>query len=262
MLFKLIFQLIATLAGHTELVSSLAIVPSNKLIVSSSDFLDATIKVWNSTTFQFITSLSGHYYSVRSLAIIPSNENIVSGSADATIKVWDSTTFELIANLFGHTDTVNALAIIPSNENIVSGSDDTTIKVWNSKTYQLITSLIGHTNTITSLAILPLTETIVSGSLDQTIKVWDILYLNIDDEILDLKFLSDFHLATLSRNGIIRVWNIYTCDKISEFKNNIQIRNHFSFDYFSDTGELAYSETRSIKILNASFFFFYVSDIN
>jgi len=78
--------------------------------------------------------------------------------------------------------------------------------------------------------------------------------LNLVDEILDLKFLSNYHLSTLSRNGIIRVWNFYTCEIITEYHTNDKIRKQqLSFDYFSDTGDLAYSDQRSIKILNTGY---------
>ena len=75
---------------------------------------------------------------------------------------------------------------------------------------------------------------------------------NINDEIIDLIFLSNSHLSTCSRNGIIRVWNIYTCEIINVFnQNNVKIRNkHLALDFFPDTGDLAFSEDRSIKILN------------
>ncbi len=142
-----------------------------------------------------------------------------------------------------------SLVIIPSNENIVSGSFDKTIKVWNSKTLKLITTLKEHNDKINAFAIIPSNENIVSGSDNNTIRVWNTS--SIDDEIFDLKFSSNFHLLTSSRNGIIRLWNIYTCEIISEYNNsNNKIREHLSLDYFSDTGDLAYSESRSIKILN------------
>ena len=136
--------------------------------------------------------------------------------------------------------------------------------MWNSKKFKLIITLTGHTSTVDALAIKPSKENIVYGSSDGnfgTIKVWNIL--NIDDEILDLKFSSNFHLLTSSRNGIIRLWNIYTCEIISEYINsNNKIRKHLLLDYFSDTGDLAYSEFRSINILNTGLLYYNVSNIN
>ncbi len=201
---------------------------------------------------------------MAALVIIPSNENIVSGSVDKTIKVWSSKTFQLIATLTGHTDWVNTLAIIPSNENIVSGSNDETIRVWNSKTFQLIATLTGHVNLLFALAILPSNETIVSGSKDKTIKLWQ--YIDDDennndgDKIFDLTFLSSLHLATCSMNGIIRIWNIYTCKSIDEYSE--KVGKQLSLDYFQETGELAFSEARSIKILNSVLLYSNFSNIN
>ena len=39
-------------------------------------------------------------------------------------------------------------------------------------------------------------------------------------------------------------------------------RKYLSLDYFQETGDLAYSESRSIKILNTGLFYYNVSNIN
>ena len=137
--------------------------------------------------------------------------------------------------------------------------------MWNSNTFVLVTTLTGHTDLVLSLAIMPLNENIVSGSEEKRINVWNskTFNLNMDDEILKLTFLSNFHLSTLSRNGIIRVWNFYTCENITEYYNKDKIRKqHLSLDYFSDTGDLAFSEDRSIKILNTGLLYSNFSNIN
>ena len=96
------------------------IIASNKNIVSGSDYVDQTIKVWDSNTFKVIANLKEHVGSVLTLSIINTNENIVSGSnyvVDQTIRVWDS---KLISTLTGYRVGVYALVILPSNKNIVS----------------------------------------------------------------------------------------------------------------------------------------------
>jgi hypothetical protein len=114
------------------------------------------------------------------------------------------------------------------------------------------------------------------NNIDKSIKVWKVSdsnelfikmncssQLNKNDEILDLTFLSNIHLAISSRNGSILVSNIYTCGVVSEFKNNsTNIRQHLSLDYFPVTGDLAYSEARSIKIMNTGLSYTNISNIN
>ena len=63
-------------------------------------------------------------------------------------------------------------------------------------------------------------------------------------------------------NGIIRVWNIYTCEIIETCQFNYKFRKQLSLDYFQETGELAFSEARSIKILNTVLLYSYISNIN
>ncbi|MGB5960137.1 MAG: serine/threonine-protein kinase [Coleofasciculaceae cyanobacterium] len=76
----------STLAGHSNLVKSVAISPDGEIIVSGSS--DDTIKIWHLKTGNLKTTLVGHSSSVNSVAISPDGETLVSGSRDKTIKVW------------------------------------------------------------------------------------------------------------------------------------------------------------------------------
>ena len=81
--------------GHSKSISSIAISPDGKNIVSGS--IDKTIKVWDFKTGECLNSLEGHSDCVRSIAISPDGKNIVSGSDDTTIKVWD---FKNVNNIY------------------------------------------------------------------------------------------------------------------------------------------------------------------
>ena len=76
------------LLGHTGQVTSVAISPDAKRIVSGS--ADKTVKVWDVATGRELLSLKGHTDAVRSVAFSPDGKRIVSGSGDKTVKVWDA----------------------------------------------------------------------------------------------------------------------------------------------------------------------------
>ncbi len=109
------YNLIKTLTGHTNYISSIATLPNSNIV---SGGLDKTIKIWQSVEpFSLIATLNVKS-NIYSLAILP-NSNIVSGSLDKTIRIWQpESPFECIATLYGHSDRVNTLAILP-NSNIV-----------------------------------------------------------------------------------------------------------------------------------------------
>lgn len=66
------------LLGHKDGITSIAVSPNNKYIVSGS--YDGQIKVWNTQTDAEIKSITGKYKSVNSVAITPDSKYIISGN--------------------------------------------------------------------------------------------------------------------------------------------------------------------------------------
>ncbi len=98
------FFLNKTLTGHTYRVTSVAISPDGKTLVSGS--VDKTIKIWNLDTGTLQKTLTGHTEVFMSVAISPDGKTLVSGSSDATIKIWNLDTGTLQNTLTGHNDWV------------------------------------------------------------------------------------------------------------------------------------------------------------
>ncbi len=165
------------LTGHSNSVTSVAISPDGRTLVSGSS--DNTIKVWDLVTFREKATLTGHSDWVLSVAISPDGRTLVSGSYDNTIKVWDLATLRGKVTLRGFSDDVFSVAISPDGRTFVTGSVDSTIKVWDlaTRSPRVKATLRGHSNSVRSVAISPDSGTIVSGSDDNTIKVWDLATL-------------------------------------------------------------------------------------
>jgi WD40 repeat protein len=79
-------ELLHTLKGHTNQVSSLAISYNGQIIASGSS--DKTIKLWDLQTGELLHTLEGHSDGVTSLAISQNRKFIASGSQDKTIRIW------------------------------------------------------------------------------------------------------------------------------------------------------------------------------
>jgi WD40 repeat protein len=71
-----------TLAGHTEQVTSVALLPDGCRAISGSD--DGTVRVWNTTTGVVERTLEGHSGPVNAVAI--DGQLALSGSTDRTVK--------------------------------------------------------------------------------------------------------------------------------------------------------------------------------
>lgn len=122
------FTCLQTLAGHSNVVNSVAYSPDGSKIISGSQ--DGIIKIWDANTGACFQTLTGHFGSVRSVAFSHDGSKIISGAGDKTIKIWDANTGECLQTLEGHLYSVRSVAFSPDGTRIISGSSDSTIKIW------------------------------------------------------------------------------------------------------------------------------------
>jgi predicted NACHT family NTPase len=87
-----VMKAVASLAGHTSFVWSVAFSPDGQHIVSGS--WDNLVKVWSVSARKEVASLAGHTNSVNSVAFSPDGQHIFSGSWDKLVKVWSVSTHE------------------------------------------------------------------------------------------------------------------------------------------------------------------------
>jgi COMPASS component SWD3 len=77
---------VASLAGHTDMIFSVAFSPDGQHIVSGSG--DNLVKVWSVSARKEVASLAGHTDRIWSVAFSPDGQHIVSGSGYKLVKVW------------------------------------------------------------------------------------------------------------------------------------------------------------------------------
>ena len=73
--------------GHTSAVSSVAISPDGRYLVSGSG--DFKIKLWELASGRELRTFTGHTNDVTSVAVTPDGRFVVSGGGDGTMRVWD-----------------------------------------------------------------------------------------------------------------------------------------------------------------------------
>jgi len=215
-------QLLRTLTGHTRPVTSVAVTPDGKQVISGS--WDNTLKVWDLETGKELFPLRGHTRPVTSVAVTPDGKLAISGSWDKTLRVWDLETrkelsiitlkvpnrmglLKLICTLikipflgkvvwliftFLRLGWVNALLVTPDGKQVILALGgffclfrDSNLKVWNLEKGETVFPLKGHTDWVTMLAAIPNSKWVISDSWEKTLKV---LNLEPGQELFSLKF--------------------------------------------------------------------------
>lgn len=192
------------------------------------------IKVTNNAWDSNILKTNGEYISV--------NWNASGGGAFAVIPVGEVGKSPDQVPLFrGHTAQVLDTDFDPFNKNrIASSSDDAKICIWEiPEDYSFhsyknedgdpiivkpVKILSGHSRKVGHILFHPVAENILaSSSLDYTVKLWNIetgenvITLKHPDMVTSMSFsYNGSHLATVSRDKKLRVWDIRKQEIVSE----------------------------------------------
>ena len=181
-------NVINTLTGHTDRVTSVAFNPYGKMLASGS--WDNSIKLWDVKTGTITRTLTGHKNTVDSVAFSPDGKMLASGSADSTIKLWDVKTGNKIHTLKCYTfmDWVTSVAFSPDGTILASAAKDT-IKLWNVKTGKEIHTLIVYKDFVNSVAFSPDGIMLAAGTESGTIVLWRLVNLKDVEQLSTLELL-------------------------------------------------------------------------
>ncbi len=158
--------------GHSEFVTSVALSPDGKYVLSGSD--DKTLKLWETATGKEIRTFAGHANEVKSVAFSPDGKYALSGSHDDTLKLWDVATGKEIRTFTGHSSHVTSVVFSKDGKYALSGSWENNLKLWDVATGKEVRTFTGHAEPVTSVAFSPDGKYALSGSWDKTLKLWDV----------------------------------------------------------------------------------------
>jgi WD40 repeat protein len=221
-------ECLQTLEGHSDLVDSLAFLPS---IQGYGDAPEQSVA--EGTTFkQDVSGLN--------------QQILASGSDDQTIKLWNLNSGECLGTLWGHGSWVHAVSFSPDGRSLASGGRDRTIKLWDWRTGECLQTLEGHIHRVKSVAYAPiarvsgvlaspgLSETgelkgiVASGSDDQTVKLWDVkqgiclrTFQGHQDWVLSVAFSPCGSIvASGSSDRTIKLWDVATGECLHTFEGH------------------------------------------
>ncbi len=125
------WEIAATLAGHKDVVTSLAFSPDGKQLFSGS--FDGEIKVWDTRSHKEVASIIAHKDAkmCRVLAVAPSGDVLASGGGPVPgeVKVWDARTLQLRATLM-YPRPVYCLAFSPKSD-LIAAAGENEVRIWS-----------------------------------------------------------------------------------------------------------------------------------
>ena len=106
--------LVATLRGHVDGVTALAVLADGRLASGAGD---GTVRVWDATGRSAPVVLAGHEGRVTALAVLPDGR-LASGADDRTVRVWDATGRSAPVVLAGHEGWVREIGRASCRERV------------------------------------------------------------------------------------------------------------------------------------------------
>ncbi|HMD88666.1 MAG TPA: WD40 repeat domain-containing protein [Anaerolineaceae bacterium] len=216
-------KLIKTLAGHTNQIRSIILLPDERSMISGG--FDGSIRIWRFPQGSEVKSIEAGYGELFALAISPEGHFLLTCGVDPAIRVWSLPDGQLVRKMDGHIGTVTCLVASPSGQIAASYGRDQTIRIWNYQSGRQLTQIdpnaSSNTSTkITSLLIHPNEQVLIGATDNGLIKLWSISTgkeilsnpLMVHQKLINSLALSPNgeSLVSSSQDGTILLWNLDT----------------------------------------------------
>ena len=215
--------------GHTEGVTSAAISPDGRTMISTSD--DHTLILWDLGTGELLQQLQGHTKGVNEVVINPNGQTAVSVSEDSTAILWDLSTAQIVRRFEDYLGPLSAIDISPDGQSIIIGGwgDDLSLIQWDIATGEVLQRFTGHESGVESVDFTPDGSAVLSASSDGRLILWDVKTGEISQELISEveTGIGALRVAAISPDGRtaiagfgnseVQLWDLSTGEVIKHF---------------------------------------------
>ena len=211
-------ELISSLAPNSAHVTSLAVSPDKRFIVTGGE--DGKARFWDVDRGVLLRTIE-HDRPIYSMMISPDGRHLLCGSKrnpgerdPGTVWVWDFELGVLLRTLEGHKGHVTAITMTADSRYILTADQDGNLYLWDLETGTLLKTMSGHRGPVLSAHITIDSQHIISGSIDGTVRVW---VLRGGVLLADLKHTENVHslivtpdcrhIITGSMDGLVEIWD-------------------------------------------------------
>ena len=155
--------------------------PSGKLIATSggyfrrTDYVDSSVKIWNSQTAELITTLSNRTYTPFRL-VFSANEKLVAVGADLNnpeVNVWEIASGKQLLGLRDRVAPAVGFDILPDSRTVVYGIINR-LEFWDAPTGRLLSTITNEASFISAVAASPDGKTVLAGRMDGTVVAYNV----------------------------------------------------------------------------------------
>jgi WD40 repeat protein len=193
-------SILATFAGHHDVINSVSVSPDGKFLASASN--DKTVGLW--TQSGHLIKKLNHTGKVNSVSFSADGKVLASASDDKQVKLWNQQGQEL--SQLSHIDKVNVVKFSPVGNVLASASDDKTVKLWD----QLgqLKSTLPHLNKVSAIKFSRDGKMLASTSQDNVAKLWKVSggkeIIQPIDNVSSTAFSPDSTILSTSGSSYIR----------------------------------------------------------
>ena len=212
----------AELGRHSDIVSSLAFSPDQRLLVSTSE--DGTARLFDVADPGTPRTIA-HDGGLSSAAFSSDGSLLATADYEGTARLWRLPKLTAIAKLAHSDKIISKIAFTAEGDKVLTASWDGTIKIWDTAQGALLRTLETGLKKVQTFELIENTEHLIAGGANGILELWDVNtgrrlaeYRGHSDGIYNIAINPSFGLAaSASNDDTARLWDLQTSEEIATY---------------------------------------------